>query len=136
MSERVRVVAPEGGRRMTKQSELDSTDINRIVNRWRQTGVMPTGAVNPQYGDFSGVEDFHASLNKVRSAERDFLTLPARIRAYCQNDPGEYLDLCLNPERREECEKLGLKEAQLPEKALLVRLEEKKVEIAEKSPQE
>lgn len=122
---RRRVLAPEGGPMMTKQSEADATDINRIVNRWRSTGVMPVGAENPQYGDFSGIGDFHDSLNRVREAERNFLTLPARIRAYCENDPGEYLDLCLNPERREECEKLGIKDAQLPEKALLVRLEEK-----------
>lgn len=136
--DRVRVTMPEGGKRRVKQSEANSTDINRIVNRWRQTGVMPVDVSgrNPQYGDFSGVEDFHSSMSRVKQAERDFVqNVPARIRAYCGNDPGAYVELCLDPARREECEKLGIKDSMLPEKALLVRMEEAKA-ADEKSPPE
>lgn len=125
MIERRRVLAPEGGRLMTKQAERDASDVNKIVARWRQSGVMPQGSNRqPRYGDFSSGASFHDNLNSVREAERNFMDLPSKIRSYCGNDPGEYLDLCLDPERREECEELGIKEAQLPEKALLVRLEE------------
>lgn len=128
-----KVYAPTGGRKLVKQSDAAGTDINRIVNRWRQTGIAPVSDKNPEYGDFSGVEDFHSSMNRVKNAEREFLMLPARVRAYCKNDPGEFLDLCLNPERIKECEDLGLKEAQLPEKALLVRMEAEDAAVWRKS---
>lgn len=134
MSDRIRVTAPEGGRVLVKRSMGDDTDINRIVNRWRQTGIMPSSGKQPLYGDFSDGQSFHSALNAVRDAEASFMQLPSKIRSYCGNDPGEYLDLCLNPERRKECEELGIKDAQLPEKAVLVRMEEAEKADSEKSP--
>lgn len=121
---RIRVTAPEGGRRLVKASMKDETDINVIVARWRKTGELPMSSGQPTYGDFSSSLDYHACMNRVVEADAAFMKLPSRVRSYCKNDPGEYLDLCLNPERVKEREDLGLQDAQLPEKALLVRLEE------------
>lgn len=134
--ERRRVVAPGGGRVMVKQSEKDASDVNKIVSRWRSSGVMPQGSSRqPRYGDFTSGASFHDNLNRVREAERNFMSLPSRIRSYCSNDPAEYVDLCMNPDRRDECEKLGIKDSQLPEKALLVRLEEKEAKPTEEGAQ-
>lgn len=133
--ERRSVKTAGGGRLMTKQAEKDSADVNKLVDRWRKTGVLPHASNRqPHYGDFTGRDDFHGMMTRVREAERQFFDLPSRIRDYCGNDAAEYLDLCLNPERREECEKLGIKEAQLPDKAILVRLEEKSDEEAKTPP--
>lgn len=122
---RVRVLAPEGGRVMTKQSMALESDVNHIIKRFVQFGQMPpsTGR-QPLYGDFSSGLDFHSAMNKVREAERQFQALPAHIRDACGNDPAKFVDMCLDPERREELVELGLVEAQMPERAILVKLEQ------------
>lgn len=118
-----KVYHPTGGRLMVKQAPREHTDINFIVNRWRQTGYVQGSGKEPRYGDFSAGLDYHACLNHVRDAEDSFMRLPARVRSYCENDAGKFLDLCEDPERIKEMEALGLLEAQMPEKALLVRME-------------
>lgn len=124
MSDRIRVTAREGGRVLTKQSMALESDVNHIVKRFVQFGQLPMGnGRQPTYGDFSSGQDFHAAMNLVRQAEESFARLPAHIRDHCRNDPGLFLEMCMDAERREELEALGLVEAQLPEKALLVKLE-------------
>lgn len=105
---RVRVVHPEGGRVMTKQSDALKTDVNHILERWVSHGQVPRGGGNPTYGDFSQGLDFHAALSQVRVAEEHFERLPAHIRKHVHNDPGEFLDLVMDEARRPELEELGL----------------------------
>lgn len=109
--ERVRVVAKEGGRMMTKQSLAEGQDVNVIVRR-HSSGVNVLSAkrvpVAARYGDFSGSMDYHEALSRVREGERQFLELPAKLRTYCDNDVGKFLDLVYDPERRDELVKLGL----------------------------
>lgn len=122
MSDRVRVVAPEGGRMMTKQSMALESDINQIMNRYTVSRQLPMGnGRSPVYGDFSSGVDFHTAMNRVRDAEQAFKSLPAHVRDYVGNDPGKFLDLCFDPDRRDELLKLGLTEAVIPEKPVLVR---------------
>lgn len=118
MTDRIRVVHPEGGPLMTKQAMALDTDINAIVSRWIAHGQVPRASNAPaRYGDFSSGLEFHGAMNQVREAEQHFMELPAHIRRHCRNDPGEFLDLVMNPERRAELVELGLVEGQVPPKA-------------------
>jgi len=109
-----RVTHAGGGRMMTKQAEAAETDINAIIRRHRQMGVpFPQGG-DANYGDFSNALDFHSALNRVREAEQTFALLPPDVREFCQNDPGRFLDLVMDPDRRDELVALGLVEGAMP----------------------
>lgn len=109
-----RVFHPKGGESRVKQSDRDASDINVIVRKWRATGVAPVGARTPRYGDFSSGIDYHAALNHLNGAQGDFDALPAAVRKHCGNDPGNFLDMVENPERRAELEELGLVPERVP----------------------
>lgn len=92
----------------TKQSELEACDINNIMARYASTGVLThLASGQPLYGDFSEVEDYQTSLNKVMSAEERFNSLPSDIRKKFDYDPQKMVEFILNENNREECVKLG-----------------------------
>lgn len=93
---------------VTKQSFAEEVDINTIVRRFNLTGEMPSDIRAPQYGDFSGISDFHAALNAVAQAREEFDRIPAEVRAKFHNDPGEFVDFCVDPVNLPELRKLGL----------------------------
>ncbi len=116
MKERVRVVHPEGGKSLTKQSAVASTDINLIMEKWQKHGaaVAHLNRGQAMWGDFSSGVDYTEALNSIREAERDFAALPSKVRAHVDNDPAEFLEMVFDPERREELERLGLVASQKP----------------------
>lgn len=63
---------------------------------------------NPQYGDFSNVEEYQTSLNIVIRANDQFNALSSELRDRFQNDPSKFLEFCDNPQNSEELVKLGL----------------------------
>lgn len=93
----------------TKQSELETCDINNIMTRYATTGVLPPmrDPSLAMYGDFSEVEDYQTSLAKVMAAEERFNSLPSELRRKFDYNPQNMIDFILNPENREECIKLG-----------------------------
>lgn len=92
----------------TKQSELEASDINNIMARYATTGTIThLASGQPLYGDFSEVEDYQASLNKVMSAEERFMSLPSEIRKKFDYDPQKMVEFILNPDNKEECVKYG-----------------------------
>jgi len=92
----------------TQQHFKDETDINNILRQFNITGQLPKKAITPQYGDFSGVLDYHTALNAVIAAESEFMTLPATLRARFDNDPAELVEFLNNPENKSEAQELGL----------------------------
>lgn len=107
-----RVTSPGGGPRRTKQAFGEDSDVNAIMRKYLATGILPhVNRAPPRYGDFTGVEDYHEALVKVRTAEQLFSELPAKVRDHCRNDPAEFLDLVFDPARRPECVELGLVDA-------------------------
>ena len=100
---------------MTIQSQAEATDINRIVKRWINGGELPIGSNRqPMYGDFTDAGDFFSAQLKVKEAETQFDALPAAVRAACNHDPGQFLEMVADESRRDELIELGLVEAQLP----------------------
>ncbi len=117
---RVQVCHPAGGKMLTKQSEKDSTDVNLIMDSWIHAGAAVAGHLNPakgSYGDFSSGVGYHEALDAVMDAQKCFSALPAKIRSHVENDPGQFLDLVFDPERRDELERLGIVDDQRPKGA-------------------
>lgn len=90
------------------QSQRDEVDINTIVRRFGLTGELPKDLKMPQSGDFAGLPDFHAAMNMVRSAQEEFLKVPAHVRARFGNDPGAFMAFLEDDRNRDEADRLGL----------------------------
>jgi phage internal scaffolding protein len=103
-----RVYTDVGDVSLTKQAFKDQCDINFIMKNYEKTGIAPINQRQPQYGDFTQVNDYHSALNSVIAAQDHFMSLPAELRARFSNDPGEFISFVENPDNKEELGKLGL----------------------------
>jgi len=93
---------------MAQQQFRDEADINTIMERFGRTGELVAPVRLPQYGDFDGVNDYHTAMNAVIEAQASFDSLPATVRARFENDPGQFVEFCLDENNRDEAVKLGL----------------------------
>ncbi|AXH76692.1 MAG: internal scaffolding protein [Microviridae sp.] len=104
-----RVTAMTGGLSLTKQSMQDECDVNQIVARFEDTGLAThINEHQGEYGDFTAVEDYHTSLNRVVHAQQMFLSLPAKIRQRFGNDPHNFLEFTGKKENEAEMAEMGL----------------------------
>lgn len=92
----------------TIQSQAKEADINYIVEQFGVTGKMPENLRSPSYGDYSEVLDFRSAIHAVKEAERNFLKIPAAIRARFQNDPQQFLDFCMDQNNLPALREMGL----------------------------
>ena len=100
-----------GGESLAKQSMAKECDINRIVPRAQQDGIIDhVNTLRGSYGDFSGVEDYQTHLNLVMAAEAAFMELPSALRSRCGNNTVGFMEFMENPENLEEQIKFGLVE--------------------------
>jgi phage internal scaffolding protein len=93
---------------LAQQNFKEECDINNIVRNFGLTGELPGKPISPQYGDFTGVLDYHSAVNAVLAAQDQFMELPAQMRSRFDNDPAKLIDFLQNEENREEAIKLGL----------------------------
>lgn len=71
---------------LTRQSEADAVDINKIMERFDRTGQLPISMkMLPRYGD-ARVVDFQTAKQIVIEAESAFNDLPAKTRQYFGHD--------------------------------------------------
>lgn len=100
---------------MTKQSMKDETNINNIMRKFEKNGVIAhLNEKQKQYGDYTEVQDYQASLNQVMHAQELFMELPATIRTRFSNDPGQFLSFVQDPKNQKELVDLGLATAPEP----------------------
>lgn len=111
---RQQVLHPMEGESRTKQADLKAADINNIVRRWLKSGIPPQSNMVARYGDFSNSGDYLSCLLKVQESQDSFMRLPARVRKACDNDPGKFLDMVFDPEKKAQLVELGLVEGQTP----------------------
>jgi phage internal scaffolding protein len=97
---------------LAQQHMKDECDINVIIERFGVTGQIPTTPVSPQYGDFSGVTDYHSALNQINATMDDFMALPAQLRVRFDHDPVKLLEFLENDQNRDEAIQLGLIDGQ------------------------
>lgn len=80
----------------TLQSFKDDADINCIIARYENTGVLvdPTVPVSrtPEFGDFSEMPSYQDAQNVIIVARNAFDALPSKIRERFNNDPAAYFD--------------------------------------------
>lgn len=94
---------------LTKQCFKDECDINTIIDRFRRGATLPAPPVDGlRYGDFSNIGSFQDAMIAVCQAEEMFASLPAKIRARFENDPGQFLDFADDPNNYDEMVKMGL----------------------------
>ena len=91
-----------------QQHFKDQCDINRMVKTYAQTGLINQTTRMPLPEDFVGVTDYHTAMNAVRRGEEAFNGLPATVRERFDNDPGKFVDFCLDPANLNDAVALGL----------------------------
>lgn len=98
------------GESMTKQCFKEECDINNIVKRYMDTGILgdPFDTRKPVFGDFSDVPDFHEAQGVIAKAFEQFADLPAEVRDRFANNPAQLMEFLDNPANRDEAIKLGL----------------------------
>ena len=78
----------------TLQSFKDDADINCIIARFENTGVLvdPTVPVSrtPQFGDYSEMPSYQEAQNVIVAANNAFNDLSAKVRERFGNDPAAY----------------------------------------------
>lgn len=84
----------------TLQSFKDDADINCIIARYENTGVLvdPTVPVSrtPQFGDYSDMPTYQEAQNVIVAATNAFNALSSKIRERFGNDPAAYFDFVRN----------------------------------------
>lgn len=93
---------------LADQSQCEECDINTIVRRFGLSGHMPQVRKLPEYGDYTGIDDFKSALEAVQAARDDFMSYPAALRYRFNNDPQEFLEFCCDARNLPEMRKLGL----------------------------
>jgi phage internal scaffolding protein len=92
----------------TQQHEANNMNINEIMSRYNKTKMAPVTYCTPQYGDFSKVNDYHTSLNKVINIQNEFMELPANIKKRFKNNPANLINFMNDNENYHEAIELGL----------------------------
>lgn len=92
----------------TLQSHAEDADINVLMRRFGVTGMLPVGAVEPSYMDYTEVVDFRTAQEAVLRARDNFMKLDASIRARFGNDPQQFLEFASNENNVREMVQMGL----------------------------
>jgi len=96
------------GPSMTQIHFADECDVNRIVKRFAETGIVQrTQKGPPAYGDATEAS-YHEAMCHVAIINSQFDALPSGVRAHFANDPGKYVAAFEDTERRAELQGLGL----------------------------
>lgn len=99
---------------LTKQSFAEEANINTIMRRYEQTGILPDPVTkNKMYGDFSNVTSYQEALDKLALAQSQFDSLPARIRKEFDNSPYKFVEFASNPDNLDAMVEMGLAEPRI-----------------------
>lgn len=101
----------EPGSSLTKQYFRDECDVNVLMARYLETGVLDgRDPASARYFDCTELQsiDYQSAMNFVIEAQSLFGTLPASVRARFGNDPAQVLAFVDDPSNLDECIRLGL----------------------------
>lgn len=98
---------------LTQQQFKDECDIDCILRRYDQTGVL----VDPlserrlaQFGDFSNLPSFAEYQNRLAEVSEYFMSLPPEVRSNFANDIGTFIEAIGNPDNESKLIELGILE--------------------------
>lgn len=102
----------EGTELITQQHLKAETDINNILRQYDKTGLIThVNTAAAQYGDFTEVNEYRESLDKVIQAQNAFEMIPSHIRKRFGNDPGEFFEFVTDPSNFDALVEMGLANA-------------------------
>lgn len=107
--DRVECESVPQGETLTQQQYADDCDVNRIMERYMKTGLMPQTVAPLLEGDFSNLPSYQEALHTIMDAEKMFMQIPAKTRLHFDNDPQKLMDYLKDEKNNEEAIKLGLK---------------------------
>lgn len=97
---------------LADQSQKDECDVNRILQKFRETGSLVDplhpGTRQPSFGDFYDLPDYQGMLDVIAAADDAFMTLPATVRDRFRNNPAEIFEFLKDEKNRDEAVKLGI----------------------------
>lgn len=93
---------------LTEKFHADSVDINNIVDQYLRGATVPGNSRVPRYIDCTDIMSYQDSLDMVRCVNEQFDSLPAKLRGFFDNDPGQYFEFVNDPDNLEESIRLGL----------------------------
>lgn len=93
---------------LTDQSYKNSSDINVIMARYYQTGVMPSNSHSGEYLDNTLVPSLEEAHALVQDAKTRFSELPFSIRAQMSHNPQNLETFLADPDNRDQLLKHGL----------------------------
>lgn len=103
-----------------KQSFTDECDINNIMKKHKETGMVSHVSKHPaEYGYATG-ETFTEAMLVISQATSMFEQLPAVIRAEFENSPQKFLSFAEDPANRPRMDELGLTLPDVPEAPIQV----------------
>ena len=105
------------GASMTRQEDKNAVDINVIMSKYKQTGILPPNRDAGIYADVSQMGDYRTALEQVRAADELFMQLPAEMRGDFENDPAGFLDFVSDDANHDKMVEMGLIAAPAPEPA-------------------
>lgn len=96
------------GDSMTEQQHKESCDVNYILKRFEQTGVMEhINTLKPRY-EYASAQTFDEAARLMTSAQQEFDQLPASVRLHFNNNVPTFLDAIQDPSQVETLQTLGL----------------------------
>lgn len=94
---------------LTVQSEHDRCEINNIMAKFRQTGLVEHIRQHEgRYVDVATAGDFQEAMNIVARGQQSFELLPSEIRKRFNNNPVEFLEFVHDDKNAAEMAKMGL----------------------------
>ena len=108
----------------TRQEFADECDINKIMERY-DSAAIPSHIQprEPLYLDLTDVPDFQTALDRLRDADRSFMSLPAKVRKEFDNDPATFMEFAVNPANLDQLREWGLaKPLEAPAEPMSVRI--------------
>lgn len=91
----------------TVQASKDECDLNVIIKKYLRTGELPE-ARKAAYMDLSEIPDLKGALDTVIAAEEAFMSLPASVRRYFDNDPVKLVEFSSDDKNYAKAAELGL----------------------------
>lgn len=112
---RTRVYTVNQAPDMAQSQYEKECDVTQIMKKADATGQLTHLAAHQgTYVDLVGAPDFMEMNNKVIRAQQAFMTLPAELRAKCNNDPAQFLAMLADSKNDEELIRLGVKAKPIP----------------------
>lgn len=87
---------------LTVQSDGELTDLNRMMERYKNTGLLDAlNKTEAQFMDCTQFSDYADLMRNVKEAEAEFMKLPSKVREIFDHDVVVWLDSAHDKEKRD-----------------------------------